>query len=320
MDEPDTITLDSSFDDSSLKAKYILFGDSKPNVLIYPAKKGITDRTNELGGGACSSHAGERVMDPQGRVMDPQGQVISTDGNGDSVVGGINADSGARQVSQSEVNTRHEGTKFTANVLDRNFHNIPGRRELGQLVGPVTDSSLSPKPKECELHYFVEEPDSPKASNSISDGPSDGQCKPDEDPESVTRSKKQNLLIEWEGNAASNEGGDAQVAKSQGQGVNTSAVGAYRGGRGRRAGTGSRGRGRKKIGSPSRTHSHGLVEMMTLIYLALLLGLWWLTLNSHRPDGNSQLECLGDGAAPDIPDLTRVVYNPSSPSGVSHGD
>ncbi|KAF7141480.1 hypothetical protein RHSIM_Rhsim06G0038000 [Rhododendron simsii] len=45
-----------------------------------------------------------------------------------------------------------------------------------------------------------------------------------------------------------------------------------------------------------------------------------LALNSHGPNGDAQLECSRVRTTADIPDLTRVVFNPSSPSGISHGD
>ncbi|KAI8538928.1 hypothetical protein RHMOL_Rhmol09G0141400 [Rhododendron molle] len=53
---------------------------------------------------------------------------------------------------------------------------------------------------------------------------------------------------------------------------------------------------------------------------ALMKRLWWLASNSHGSNGDAQLECSGDRTTPDIPDLTRAVYSPSSSSGVSHGD
>lgn len=52
----------------------------------------------------------------------------------------------------------------------------------------------------------------------------------------------------------------------------------------------------------------------------MMKGRWWLALNSHGFNGDAQLECSGDRATPDIPDLTRAMYSPSSSSGIPHGD
>ncbi|KAH7847033.1 hypothetical protein Vadar_021104 [Vaccinium darrowii] len=42
------------------------------------------------------------------------------------------------------------------------------------------------------------------------------------------------------------------------------------------------------------------------------IGFWWLSQNSHSFNGNAQLECSRDGMTLNIPDLTRVVHDPSS--------
>ncbi|KAF7127622.1 hypothetical protein RHSIM_Rhsim11G0070900 [Rhododendron simsii] len=47
-------------------------------------------------------------------------------------------------------------------------------------------------------------------------------------------------------------------------------------------------------------------------------GQWWLALNSHKLNGDSQLEYSEDRATPNIPDLTRAGHNPSPSSGVLH--
>lgn len=48
--------------------------------------------------------------------------------------------------------------------------------------------------------------------------------------------------------------------------------------------------------------------------------LWWLALNSHTLDVDSQLELSGDGMTTDSPEPSRVIYNPSPQLGLPHGD
>lgn len=271
----------------------IQFGDSKPAKLFYPENKERDDQNIEADGGACNSQSGERVGNPQN-------QLACTEGNGDRVMSEINADFGAEQMSQLGASTRQEGLKHTVVDAEKDRQDIPGTRIstefLGLPLGPVINPSSSSKPRDCGPQYFVEEPDSPKSMGSSSDGyncklgallkdrpvsPNHRDVglsnifdrllnlkrKPDEEPESTVCSKRQNLLIEWGESISNKEGHNSQQLQSLGQDSSNSTVDVSRGGRGRRAENGSRGRGRKKMGSPLRTSSRGLVEVSVSQFL-----------------------------------------------------
>ncbi|KAF7135399.1 hypothetical protein RHSIM_Rhsim08G0131400 [Rhododendron simsii] len=324
----------------------IQFGDSKPAKLFYPANTGKDDRNIEAHGGACSSQSG-------GRVENDQNQLVCTEGSGDRVMNEIIADSGAEQVSLLGTSTRQERLKHSAIVSEKDRQDIPGSRDstedLGLSLGPMINSrSSSLKPKDCGPQYFVEEPDSPKRLGSSNDGfnckievflkdrsasPNHRDVglstvfdrllnlkrKPDEEPELTVHSKRQNLLIERGESRSSKKGHVSQQFQSLGQDSSSSTVGVTRSERGRKAGNGSRGRGRKKRGSPLRTNNRGLVEVSVSqsFNYSSALGTSDIAGNEFPFDGD--LDVSGDGSTPDIPDLTRALYNPSTPCGLSGG-
>lgn len=295
----------------------IQFGYSKLAKLFYPANKERDDQNIEADGGACNSQSGERVGNPKN-------QLACTEGHGHRVMSEINADFGAEQVSQLGASTRQEGLKHTAIDSKKDRQDIPGTRIstefLGPPLGPVINPSSSSKPRDCGPQYFVEEPDSPKSMGSSSDGyncklgallkdrpvsPNHRDVglsnifdrllnlkrKPNEELESTVCSKRQNLLIEWGESISIKEGHNSQQLQSLGQDSSNSTVYVSRGGRGRRVGNGSRGRGRKKMGSPLRTSSRGLVEVsvsQSLDYSSTL-GASNIAGNEFPSDGDSDV-------------------------------
>ncbi|KAF7141896.1 hypothetical protein RHSIM_Rhsim06G0102000 [Rhododendron simsii] len=140
------------------------------------------------------------------------------------------------------------------------------------------------------------------------------------DPDGISisevSSKRQNLAIEWDGSLSHKVDADAVASLPLSQSSTSSGKKVLRQARKNKVIKSPSRSGWRKVGIPLSKADTELVEC-----LSSQLGLRWLALNSHGVNGNSQLECSGDGATPDILDLTRVVYSPSSlnPVGVSGG-
>ncbi|KAI8546078.1 hypothetical protein RHMOL_Rhmol07G0088300 [Rhododendron molle] len=287
MTEPETIELDPSFDDSSLKAKFTLHGDRKPIDLVYPDSRGRSERNKVAEGGACKAQL-------ENRVEEQEGQLVRTDGHGVNVLGDPQVDSGAGQVSTEVEGTVGIQTKQATFTMTMPLGNIPITRNPVPLEERTADPgalSIAHRPKDVDQLYFIEELESPKSMMGlVADGPSSyspvcssGAKPPSPNPRDIglsqifnhviclkrkhtgdidaeVCSKKQNLAIEWDGSSSDRADGDFVASLPLSLSSAASGKEVFRGTGKNRVVKSSRRSVRRKRGIPQSNADNELVE------------------------------------------------------------
>ncbi|KAH7855978.1 hypothetical protein Vadar_031225 [Vaccinium darrowii] len=258
--------------------------DKGPEVMAHPnireesSRSGIEKEAGGFSGDTCNTTHAKGVYGIEGQLIGTEKGITVAEGD-------AGADSGAGQVSSPVQGTSENETNLDANLTEEEsscFNNSladSGRPKLPNvlLCGPSPLVSTKERPKESQVQYFVEEPDSPKRPSLSEDGliecrPIVGRAtkissprqtevglsqifnrflslkrKSSEDGEAEVPSKRPNLQIER---------GDIPIGKEKTVGNAIQ--------RGNKNGGGVRGRGRQKGGSIVKVTDRSLVEVQII--------------------------------------------------------